>query len=182
MKETALRIRVFGDPVLRKKAKPVKRITCAHRDILSWMSRMMYDSSGIGLAASQLGINECLIVADIGTGLYKLINPRIVKKQGRQRIEEGCLSVPGVCIKVSRAKEAVVEGLDENGKAVVIEAKDLLACVLQHEIDHLKGKLIIDYAGFLDKLKIKRKLKELRKKAKDEGLPGQETKSCKLRL
>ncbi|MDI6606178.1 MAG: peptide deformylase [Candidatus Omnitrophota bacterium] len=168
MKETALRIRVFGDPVLRKKAKLVSRVTGAHRDILSQMSRLMYDASGIGLAASQVGISECLIVVDIGSGLYKLINPRVVKKKGRQKIEEGCLSVPGVCIKVSRAKEVVVEALDEEGKPVVIEAKDLLACALQHEIDHLKGKLIVDYAGFLDKLKIKRRLRQLKKGLKDE--------------
>ena len=182
MKETELKIRVFGDPLLRKKARAVSRITSRHRDILSRMSRLMYDSSGIGLAASQVGVGESLIVADIGTGLYKLINPRVVKKRGSQIMEEGCLSVPGVCIKVSRAKEAVVEALDESGKPVVIEAKDLLACVLQHEIDHLKGRLIVDYARLIDKLKIKRTLEALRRRSKDAGLPEQETKSCKLQL
>jgi len=158
----ALGIKVFGDPVLRKKAQPVKNITSAHRDILSQMSRLMYDSSGIGLAAPQVGISECMIVADAGSGLYKLINPRVVKRQGRQCIEEGCLSVPGVCIKVKRAKAVVVEALDEDGKPITVEAKDLLACVLQHEIDHLKGKLIIDYASFIDKLKIKKRLSQLK--------------------
>ncbi|MFH0762804.1 MAG: peptide deformylase [Candidatus Omnitrophota bacterium] len=182
MKETALKIRIFGDPALREKARPVKQVTAAHRDILSRMSRLMYDASGIGLAAPQAGISRQLIVVDIGTGLYKLINPTVVKKRGRQRLEEGCLSLPGVCIKVSRAKEVLVKALDEDGKPVAIEAKDLLACALQHEIDHLKGKLICDYAGFLDKVKIKKRLRELKKRSKDEGAPEQEAKSCRLQL
>lgn len=147
MKETALKIKVFGDPVLRKKALPVKHITEAHRNILSGMSRLMYDSSGIGLAAPQVGISEAMIVADIGSGLYKLINPRIVKKQGSQTMEEGCLSLPGVSIKVKRAEALKVEAQDENARPVVIEAEGLLARVLQHEIDHLNGRLIIDYSS-----------------------------------
>ncbi len=180
MKETVLKIKVFGDTVLRKKARSVNTVTSAHRDILARMSGLMYDSSGIGLAAPQVGISECMIVADIGSGLYKLINPRIVKKEGSQSMEEGCLSVPGVCIKIRRAKAVVVEALDENGKPVVIEAKDLLACVLQHEIDHLKGKLIVDYATFIERLKIKRKLNQLRKKSENGRVHEQETKSCEL--
>jgi peptide deformylase len=103
-------------------------------------------------------------VVDIGDGLYKLINPKIVKKAGKQAISEGCLSVPGVCIKVKRAKQIWVEAKDENNQQIEIQAKDLLACVLQHEIDHLKGKLIIDYASFVDKLRIKQKLKVLKTK------------------
>lgn len=183
MKETAgLKIKVFGDYVLRKKARPVKKITSAHRDILSEMSGLMYGAAGIGLAAPQVGISECMIVADIGSGLHKLINPRIVKKEGSQSIEEGCLSVPGVCIKVRRAKAVVAEALDENGKSVAIEANGLLACVLQHEIDHLKGKLIIDYASFVERIKIKRKLNRLKKSSQNERMPEQKTKSCRLQL
>lgn len=162
MQETALKIRVFGDPALRKKAKSVHNITQSHRDTLSQMARLMYEACGIGLAAPQVGISDAMIIVDIGSGLYKLINPKIVKKEGTQAIEEGCLSVPGVCIKVKRAKEIKVEALDESGKAVSIAAQDLFACVLQHEIDHLKGKLIVDYASFFDKLKIKNKLEKLK--------------------
>lgn len=162
MKETKLGIRVFGDPVLRKKAKSVNRIASEQREILSQMSGVMYEGGGIGLAAPQIGISAQLVVIDIGEGLYKLINPRIVKKQGAQALSEGCLSVPGICIKVKRAKYVWVEAKDENNQSVNIQAKDLFACVLQHEIDHLKGKLIIDYASFLEKIRIKRKLMALR--------------------
>lgn len=161
MPETKLKIRVFGDPVLRKKAKPVNRITAEHRQILSQMAGCMYEGAGIGLAAPQIGISAQLIVADIGDGLYKLVNPKIVKKQGSQVMQEGCLSVPGVCIKVKRAKHVWIEAEDENNQSLKIQAKDLFACVLQHEIDHLKGKLIIDYASFIEKLRIKKKLKAL---------------------
>ncbi len=172
MLETKLKIKIFGDSVLRKIAKPVGRITEQHRQILKQMANAMYDDSGIGLAAPQVGLSVQLIVVDIGDGLYKLVNPKIVKKQGRQSISEGCLSVPGVCIKVKRAKQVWVQAQEENGNLVEIEAKDLFACVLQHEIDHLKGKLIVDYASFLEKLRIKRKLALLRKNVK----------ACKLQL
>jgi len=182
MKETALKIRVFGDSILRKKAKPIKEITQAHRDALNQMSRLMYESSGIGLAAPQVGISESMVVVDIGSGLYKLINPRVIKKEGAQVLEEGCLSVPGVCIKVKRAKKILIKALDECARPLSIEARGLLACVFQHEIDHLRGKLIVDYTSFLDKFKISRRLKELRKRSQDEKLSESETKSCKLQL
>ena len=163
MPETRLKVNIFGDPVLRKKAKPVKEIVAEHRKILSLMAESMYEHSGIGLAAPQVGISVQLIVVDIGEGLYKLVNPKIVKRQGSQAIQEGCLSVPGVCIKVRRAKQVWVEALDENNCPVKIQAKDLFACVLQHEIDHLEGKLIIDYTSFLKKIKIQRKLAAFKK-------------------
>jgi len=172
MPETRLEIKVFGDPVLRKKAKPLKKVTAGDREILSLMAQSMYEGGGIGLAAPQVGISSQLIVADIGQGLYKLVNPKILKSQGSQAIQEGCLSVPGVCIKVRRAKQIWVEALDENSNPVKLEAKDLLACVLQHEIDHLKGKLIIDYATLMEKLRIKRRLSALK--------AGNKT--CKLKL
>jgi peptide deformylase len=180
--ETALKIKIIGSPVLRGKAKPVARVAEKHRLSLSQMAQLMYSSSGIGLAAPQIGVAEAMIVVDIGSGLYKVINPRIVKRAGRQSNQEGCLSVPGICIKVRRAKRVTVKGLDENAKPVTIDAEDLLACVFQHEIDHLKGKLIVDYASLLGKLRIKRKLRELKAKSKHEELPQSETKSCPLQL
>ncbi|MDD5129910.1 MAG: peptide deformylase [Candidatus Omnitrophica bacterium] len=160
------KIKIFGEPVLRKKAKPVNQITDEHRRILSQMAKAMYDDSGIGLAAPQIGLSEQLIVVDIGEGLYKLVNPKIIKSQGKQSISEGCLSVPGVCVKVKRAKQVWVQAQDENSRFIEIEAKDLFACVLQHEIDHLKGKLIIDYASLLEKLRIKKRLADLKTKVK----------------
>ena len=172
MLETKLKIKVFGDAVLRKIAKPVARITDEHRRLLNQMAAVMYDDSGIGLAAPQIGQSLQLIVVDIGEGLYKLINPKIFKRLGKQSISEGCLSVPGVCIKVKRAKAVWVQALDENGRPIEIQAKNLFACVLQHEIDHLKGKLIIDYASFLEKIRMKKKLTALKTTVK----------LCKLQL
>jgi peptide deformylase len=166
MPETKLKINIFGDSVLRKKAKPVKEVTAEHRKALSLMASSMYENSGIGLAAPQVGMSLRLIVVDIGEGLYKLINPKIVKRQGAQAIQEGCLSVPGACVKVKRSRQVWVEAFDENGRPLKLEAKDLFACVLQHEIDHLEGKLIVDYASFLQKLKIRKMLNALRKEVR----------------
>ncbi len=178
MKETELNLRIIGDPVLRKRAKQVKDIDARIRNILSKMSRVMYDSKGIGLAAPQIGVEESMIVVDIGQGLFKLVNPRIIKREGQQAIEEGCLSVPGVLIKIPRAKEIIVEACDENAKKICFEAKDLLACVIQHEIDHLHGKMIIDYAPLSSKSKIIKKIEEFKKK--NEKLSKQETKSTNM--
>ncbi len=177
-----LNIKFLGDPVLRKKAKRVSGINKRHQDVLSQMARLMYDSSGIGLAAPQVGLSEAMIVVDVGSGLFKLINPVIIKKSGSQSQEEGCLSLPGICIKVKRAKNIVIRAQDENGKHVEVEAKDLLACVFQHEIDHLRGKLIVDYASFFDKIRLKKKIEYLRQKVKDNELSESEKKSCQLQL
>ncbi len=162
MKETALRIRTVGDPALRRKAKTVKAVTDEHRALLSSMARMMYESSGIGLAAPQVGVDEALIVVDIGKSLYKLVNPRIVERSGQQAIDEGCLSVPGVSVKVKRAKAVVLEALDDEGKPVRIDCQDLLAIVFQHEIDHLLGKLILDYVPVWKRGLLKKKLQKLK--------------------
>jgi peptide deformylase len=162
MNETALKIKILGDPVLRKKAKRVSHVSAHHARILSQMARLMYDSKGIGLAAPQVGISESMLVVDIGTGLYKLINPVIVKKSGAQSIEEGCLSCPGIYVSVKRARKISIEALDENGRSVSIDAADLLACVFQHEMDHLDGRMIVDYASFLKKLSLKKKIREMR--------------------
>ncbi|PIP19089.1 MAG: peptide deformylase [Candidatus Omnitrophica bacterium CG08_land_8_20_14_0_20_41_16] len=149
-----LRIRVLGDPVLRKRSLLVKEVTFHHRDALSQMAQLMYESNGLGLSAPQVGINEMMIVVDIGSGLYKLINPKIVEASGSQVNTEGCLSIPGACIKIKRSQRVKIKAQDNFGKPLNIQAEGLLACVFQHEIDHLKGKLIVDYVSFLEKLKI----------------------------
>lgn len=182
MERTELKIRKLGDPVLRKKSAAVKKITPELKELLSRMARLMYNDQGIGLAAPQVGVSQALIVVDAGSGLYKLANPKIIKCRGSQVNKEGCLSVPGICIKVKRAKKIKLEAVDENGEPLSIEAEGLLACVFQHEIDHLNGRLIVDYATILDKLRISRELKELKKKAKYESLSESKTKSSELQL
>lgn len=182
MSTTALKIRLFPDPALRKKARRVLQVTPTHRRILSDMAELMYAASGIGLAASQVGINDSLIVVDIGSGLYKLVNPKIIKKKGRQVMKEGCLSLPGICISVKRARKVWVAAQDEFGRPAFVEAEGLLASVFQHEIEHLKGRLIIDYARLFEKLKLKKRLAELKRRTKDEALPESKTKSCQLQL
>jgi len=165
MKEIPLELRLFGDPILRKRARRVEQITQEERDILSQMAQKMYAVEGVGLAANQIGIDKCLAVVDAGEGLYKLINPKIIKKEGTQTNEEGCLSIPGIYIKVRRAKKVEVSALDELGKPVTLKAEGLFACALQQEIDHLNGKMIVDYASFLERLKIKRRLAQIKKES-----------------
>jgi peptide deformylase len=172
MSETELKIRIIGDPVLCKKAKPVKQVTEAHRRLLSAMAQSMYKAKGIGLAAPQVGVSEQMIVADIGGCLYKLVNPRITKKEGMQAFEEGCLSVPGIGIKIKRAKKICVTALDEQGREVCVDAEDLLACVVQHEMDHLQGKLIVDYASLVDKIRLGGKLTRLKKQGRSKAGKG----------
>ncbi|MDD5501292.1 MAG: peptide deformylase [Candidatus Omnitrophica bacterium] len=170
MAETRLKIKTYGDPVLRRKAKPVKEVTDDTRKLLNSMAESMYINSGIGLAAPQLGVSSQMIVVDIGDGLHKLVNPKIIKRQGNQAIQEGCLSVPGACVKVRRAREVWVEAVNENNLEVKLHARDLFACVLQHEIDHLDGKLIVDYASFLSRARIKKKLAAAKSAVSDAKL------------
>ena len=159
--ETELKIKTLGEPGLKEAVRRVTRVTDYHRKQLSRMAQLMYSVSGVGLAAPQVGLSEALIVVDAGSGLYKLINPRLVKTEGQQISEEGCLSVPEVGVRIKRAKSVVVEALDENGKPVKIEAEGLLACVFQHELDHLNGRLIIDHASLIDRIKYRKKIREI---------------------
>ncbi len=182
MQKTALEIRVYGDSVLRRKAALVKSVTADCRDTLSQMAITMYEGGGVGLAAPQVGISQQMIVVDIGTGLYKLVNPRIIKRQGTQVTQEGCLSVPGICINVKRARKIWLKAIDADGKFVDIQAEDLLACVFQHEIDHLKGKMIVDYAKLFDKVKIKKKLDALERKARGTLNDDPAQKQCRLKI
>lgn len=165
-KKTELKIRTYPDPILRKRVKSVKRVTKQERELLSKMAQCMYEDNGVGLAANQVGISRALLVADVGGCLYKLINPKITKKDGLTVLEEGCLSVPGVSIEIKRAGLITIRALDEDGKPIVIQAEGLLSHVFQHEIDHLRGKLIIDYAPFLKRLVLRRRLRRLKKKEK----------------
>ena len=162
MSETRLQIKLLGEPILRKKAAAVSEVGQRQRDILSQMAQAMYASSGIGLAAPQVGINECMIVADIGSGLYKLVNPKIVMKSGRQVLEEGCLSIPGVHVVLKRPEKIWVKYTDENNQVVEQVFSDLMARVFLHENDHLFGKMIVDYLSAREKLELKEKLDEIK--------------------
>lgn len=145
-------IKKFPDPILRKKASKVLKVTSREKDTLCAMAKLMYLSQGVGLAAQQVGIDKQLAVIDIGDGLIKCVNPVIVKREGRELLEEGCLSVPTVTVKIKRAKSITVHFLDEEGNAQVLTADGLLARAFQHEIDHLAGVLIIDYVNPVKKI------------------------------
>lgn len=150
-----LPIKIYPDKILRKKSEKVKEITDAEKELIDNMFETMYRNNGIGLAAPQIGVLKRIIVVDIGNGPISLINPEILKKKGKAISTEGCLSVPGVILKVKRASYVKVKGLTKNGKQIVIKAKGLLAFALQHEIDHLNGILIYDRAGFLKRFETK---------------------------
>ena len=134
----------FPNPLLRKKCKAVKRVTPEIVRLIKDMIETMQAAPGVGLAAPQVGELIRVIVADVGEGPIALVNPKIVEKSGSQTFTEGCLCLPGVEAPVERASHVVAKGLDRAGKKVKIEAKGLLATVLQHEVDHLDGFVFID--------------------------------------
>jgi peptide deformylase len=141
------RVRKFGDPVLRTKARPVERIDDALRSEIASMDRLMDDALGVGLAATQLGVLHRVLVYRVQqqTPVAALINPEIEWRSGDQEIaEEGCLSLPAVLVEVERPIYIRVRALNEHGERVLVEASGLEARVIQHEVDHLDGKLILD--------------------------------------
>ncbi len=161
MNTIGLRIRIYGDPCLRKKSKPVKEVGPSERFLINAMIDTMHAQKGIGLAAPQVGINEQIFVVDVGDGPFAVINPHIIKKFGSDVMEEGCLSIPEVLIKVKRAESIIVEYMDENNRKVERKCIGLLAKVVQHETDHLNGKLITDYATSEEKAKFKKTIQQL---------------------
>lgn len=155
---TPVTIRLYGDSVLRRKSREVKEMSGDIRKLIDNMAKLMYQNKGLGLAASQVGILKRVIVADVGDGLVSLVNPKILWRQGKDVMLEGCLSIPGINLEIKRSKEVIVEGLTKEGEKVQLGAVGLLARVLQHEIDHLDGILIVDR---VPKKKIKPIKKEL---------------------
>lgn len=158
-----LEIKKYPEPILRKKSIQVPEMTPREAKLFEDMLLTMYASGGIGLAAPQVGSPFQIIVVDVGEGAVKLVNPRIVKAKGEDRLNEGCLSVPDINVGIRRHYEILVEGLNEKGEHIEIKASGLLARVVQHEIDHLRGRLIIDYLGLAEKMKLF-KLKRKKKK------------------
>ena len=140
-------VRKFGDPVLRTKARPVERIDDALRAEIGRMGQLMNDALGVGLAATQVGVLHRVLVYRVqqDAPVSALINPEVEWRGGDQEVlEEGCLSLPSVLVDVERPIHVRVRGLDENGEEILIEASGLEARVIQHEIDHLDGVLILD--------------------------------------
>jgi peptide deformylase len=144
-----LDIRVLGDPILRQETTPVTTVTDELRRLIGDMFETMYAAKGIGLAAPQVGRNERLAVIDVDDQPLVLINPEIVSAEGTIKAEEGCLSIPEIYGDVERASRVVVRAVDRQGKGFEVEGRELLARCLQHEIDHLHGKLFLDYLSVL---------------------------------
>ena len=147
-----LDIKKYPDKVLRKRCKEVQSIDGEIKRLLDDMAMTMHAVNGVGLAATQVGLDMRIILIDIGDGLMKLINPKITKKEGTSVMEEGCLSVPDIYVKVKRPAKIVVSALNIDGKQELIKAEGLLAHAFGQEIDHLNGKLIIDYLPFYKRL------------------------------
>jgi len=161
-----LEILEYPDPRLRTQAQPIEQFDDALQQQIDNMFETMYQAPGIGLASTQVDFHYQLIVIDISDNQDSplvLINPKIVDKKGVEEREEGCLSFPGVYAKVERADQVTVEALDREGKPFTLEADDLLAVCIQHEIDHIEGRLFVDYLSPLKRDRIKKKLKKLSK-------------------
>jgi len=138
-------LRFEGDPILRKISKEVKEVTPKIRELIGDMLETMYEANGVGLAAPQVGILKRIVVIDVGEGPLVMINPQIVKTEGTQTGDEGCLSVPGKAGQVTRPNEVTVRFMDEDGEYYEAEGTELLARAICHECDHLDGKLYLDF-------------------------------------
>jgi peptide deformylase len=160
---TTLTILEFPDPRLRTRAQPVDAVDDSIRTLVDNMLETMYAAPGIGLAATQVNVHKRILVIDISeerTQALVLINPEITERDGVEETEEGCLSVPGIYEKVTRAERIHVKALDRDGATLEFDAEGLLAVCIQHEIDHLEGKLFVDYLSELKRTRIRKKLEK----------------------
>ena len=161
-----LNILHFPDPRLRNRAEPVESVDDDIRQLVDDMFETMYDAPGIGLAATQVNVAKQLVVIDVSEERNEplvLINAAILEKDGIEEMEEGCLSVPGFFEKVQRADRVKVRAIDRNGETFEMEAEGLLAVCIQHELDHLEGKLFVDYLSSLKRQRIQKKLEKQRR-------------------
>ncbi|WP_445372785.1 peptide deformylase [Methylomonas sp. HW2-6] len=159
-----LTILEFPDKRLRTVASEVEQVDDSIRKLVDDMIETMYSAKGVGLAATQVNVHKRVIVMDVSENKDNpicLINPQIVERDGVEESEEGCLSVPGFFEKVSRAEQIKVKALDRNGDSFELEARDLLAVCIQHEMDHLEGKLFVDYLSAFKRNRIKSKLDKI---------------------
>lgn len=161
-----LKILEFPDPRLRKKALPVEAVDDALRKLIDDMFETMYTAPGIGLAATQVDVHRRVLVADVtpdSTGPFVLVNPELLQKDGIAVTEEGCLSVPGYYEEVERAEHIRVRYLDRDGKVIEQDMDGLLAVCVQHEMDHLQGKLFVDYLSEAKRQRIRKRLEKDRR-------------------
>jgi peptide deformylase len=164
--ETKLRIYKLPERILHKKCRPVKKIDDTVRKTFNEMRLLMLEEKGVGIAANQVGLDLNLALIEFDDKIFKLINPCIVKKEGKTKILEGCLSLPGLEVEINRAKKIWVSYTDIEGEPIDLEIEGILAIIFQHEIDHLNGILISDRLSFWKKLKIGQQLKEIKRKTK----------------
>jgi len=166
----------FPDPRLRNKANPLPAVTDETRQLMDDMLETMYAAEGIGLAATQVGVDQRVLVIDVSEGRDEprcYANPEILSCEGKERSQEGCLSVPGYYEEVERAEFVRVRALDRDGNTVEFETGGLLAVCIQHEIDHLDGKLFVDYLSDLKRRRIRKKLeKEQREERARDSVPA----------
>ena len=166
---TKLSILEYPDPRLRKKAEPVHAVDDALRQLADDMLATMYAANGVGLAATQVDVHKRLVVLDVSVERNQplvLINPEILHREGRAPVEEGCLSLPGIYDKVQRATQIRLRALGRDGVAFEMDAEGLTAVCIQHEIDHLEGRLFVDHLSELKRQLIRRRLqKERRQRA-----------------
>jgi peptide deformylase len=163
---SVLTILEFPDERLRKKAVAVQAVDGNVKKLVDDMLETMYQAKGVGLAATQVNVHQRIVVIDVSEEKDNplcLINPEIIAKEGTEESEEGCLSVPGFFETVKRAERIKVKALDKEGKPFEFEADDLLAVCVQHELDHLEGKLFVDYISSLKRQRIKKKLEKIHK-------------------
>ncbi len=164
----------YPDPRLHTVAQPVQAVDARIRTLVDDMAETMYAAPGIGLAATQVDVHERVVVIDISdthTDLRVFINPEIVAQSGRAEGEEGCLSVPGVFDRVTRAERVTVRALDRDGKPFELEAEGLLAVCIQHELDHLQGKVFVDYLSMLKRSRIRTRLQKQAREHRPDPAP-----------
>ena len=176
-----LTILEFPDARLRTKASPVAEVNDQTRQLIDDMLETMYNANGVGLAATQVNVHQRLLVVDISENHDDpkvFINPELVAREGVEVTEEGCLSVPGFFEEVQRAERIRVRALDRNGQTFELDADGLLAVCIQHEMDHLEGKLFVDYISDLKRTRIRRKLEKEHKERGDKPRYPEKTKAA----
>jgi peptide deformylase len=163
----------YPDPRLRIRAKPVTKVNPEVKELVANMLETMYAAPGIGLAATQVNVHQRIIVIDVseaGNNPYCLINPEIISAEGKINSEEGCLSVPEVYEFVDRAEKILVRALDRDGEIREIEAEGMLAVCIQHEMDHLEGKLFVDYLSQLKRQRLRKRFEKRAKRGHTEAV------------